>query len=99
MFINPPYTRGQIAKWVKKAYEESRKDWTKVVMLMPSRTDTKYWHEYVMRANEIYFIKGRVKFERDGNDNKKADCAPFPSCVVVFENVKSSDHEPWISVI
>jgi|TARA_E500000331_G_C17167272_1_gene674439 phage N-6-adenine-methyltransferase len=77
-FVNPPYGRG-IDKWIEKAFMESRKNDTRVVMLIPARTDTKYWHQYVMKAEEVYFIKGRLKF---------GDCensAPFPSAVVVFD--------------
>lgn len=77
-FVNPPYGRG-IEKWIKKAYEESRKGDTKVVMLIPARTDTKYWHQYVMKADEIHFVKGRLKFGDSENS------APFPSAVVVFD--------------
>jgi site-specific DNA-methyltransferase (adenine-specific) len=77
-FVNPPYGRG-IDKWIKKAFDESRKDETRVVMLIPARTDTKYWHQYVMRADEIYFLKGRLKFGECDNS------APFPSAVVVFD--------------
>lgn len=74
-FVNPPYS--QIKKWVKKAYDEQAKEKT-VVMLIPSRTDTKWWHNYVMKADEIRFIRGRLKFSGHKNN------APFPSCVVVF---------------
>ena len=49
-----------------------------VVCLIPARTDTKYWHDYCMHANEIQFVKGRLKF----GDGKGG--APFPSAVVVF---------------
>lgn len=77
-FVNPPYGRG-IDKWIKKAYDESRKENTKVVMLIPSRTDTKYWHNYVMKADEIHFVKGRLKFGDSENS------APFPSAVIVFD--------------
>ena len=55
-FINPPYGRG-IDKWIEKGYRESLKHHTKVVMLIPARTDTKYWHKYVMLASELYFVK------------------------------------------
>ena len=75
-FVNPPYGT-EIGKWVKKSYEESLKG-NDVVMLIPARTDTKYWHDFVMKASEIRFIKGRLKF----NDGKSP--APFPSCIVVF---------------
>lgn len=61
-FVNPPYS--DISKWVAKAYQEYLKD-KKVVMLIPSRTDTKWWHKYIVRATEIRFIEGRLTF---GND-------------------------------
>lgn len=79
-FMNPPYGR-EIGKWLKKAYEESL-DGITIVCLIPSRTDTKWWHEYVMKATEIRFIRGRLKF--DGQKNS----APFPSAVVVFDDKK-----------
>lgn len=78
VFCNPPYGR-DIKDWVKKAYEESKKSNTTVVMLIPARTDTKYFHEYIYhKAKEIRFVKGRLKF----GDSKNS--APFPSMVVVF---------------
>ena len=77
-FVNPPYGRG-IDKWIAKGYKESLKENTKVVMLVPARTDTKYWHKYVMLASELYFVKGRLMFGDSQNS------APFPSAVVVFD--------------
>jgi hypothetical protein len=74
-FVNPPYS--QITNWVKYGYEQSQKSKT-IVMLIPSRTDTKWWHNYVMKAREIRFIKGRLRFGGAKNS------APFPSCIVVF---------------
>lgn len=79
VFCNPPYGR-QIGEWVKKAYEESRKPNTLVVMLIPARTDTKWFHDYILGKAEIRFIRGRLKF--GGADN----AAPFPSMVVVFRH-------------
>ena len=79
IFVNPPYGRG-IGAWIKKAYEESRKGAT-VVVLVFCRTDTKWWHDYAMKASELLLIKGRVKFERDGVPQQSA---PAPSCVLVF---------------
>ncbi len=76
VFCNPPYGT-QIGRWVQKAYEESRKGAT-VVMLIPARTETRYWHDFVMRAAEIRFIRGRLRFS-----GIKVN-APFPSAVVVF---------------
>ena len=78
VFMNPPYGR-DIKHWIQKAYEEGKKKDTVVVALIPSRTDTKYWHEYCMKAKSITFIKGRLKF--GGSKN----AAPFPSAVVVFD--------------
>ena len=77
-FVNPPYGRG-IDKWIKKGYDEARKKNTRVVMLIPSRTDTKYWHHYVTLADEVYFVRGRLKFGSSNNS------APFPSAVIVFD--------------
>lgn len=78
VFCNPPYGR-YIADWVKKCYTESLKPNTQVVMLIPARTDTSYFHEYIYhRAKEIRFLRGRLKF----GDCKNA--APFPSMVVIF---------------
>ena len=74
-WMNPPYG-SEIIKWVKKAYEESLND-KLVVCLLPARTDTKWWQDYVMRADSIHFIRGRLKFNGKGS-------APFPSAVVVF---------------
>lgn len=81
VFCNPPYGR-VIGKWVKKCYEESKKPNTKVVMLMPARTDTRYFHNYIYKKAEIRFIKGRLKFENPFVEVTAS--APFPSMVVVF---------------
>lgn len=78
VFMNPPYGR-DISKWVQKAYEESKKPNTTVVCLIPSRTDTSYWHDYIFgKAKDIRFIRGRIKFGNSKNS------APFPSAVIVF---------------
>lgn len=93
VFVNPPYTRGAIKKWVEKCYLESRKENTRVVCLIPSRTDTKYWHRYCMKAEEIYLVQGRLKFE---NELNTTNSAPFPSAVVVFG---ATDTRPKIKAI
>lgn len=76
-WMNPPYGRG-INKWVEKAYEEAQKGAT-VVCFIPARTDTKWWHDYVSKAAEIRFVRGRVKFVGSKNS------ATFPSVIVVFK--------------
>lgn len=77
VFMNPPYGR-IIGRWIEKAYRESLNG-AMVVCLIPARTDTAYWHDYVMRAHEIILLRGRVRFVGG------ASCAPFPSAVVVFK--------------
>ena len=77
VFCNPPYGR-EIGRWVRKAYEEGHKENTVVVMLIPARTDTKYFHDYIMHRAEVRFVKGRLKF------GGAAAGAPFPSMLVIF---------------
>lgn len=77
VFCNPPYGK-VIGDWVKKAHEEAQKPNTTVVMLIPARTDTKYFHDYIYQKHEIRFIRGRLKF----GDSKNS--APFPSMVVIM---------------
>ena len=88
VFCNPPYSRkGKQSEWIKKSYEESLKGAT-VVMLIPARTDTKAFHNLIFnKAAEIRFIRGRVKFEVDGQPQ---DAAPFPSMIVVFRGITNS---------
>ena len=78
-WCNPPYGR-TIGKWIQKAYETFAGGGT-VVMLLPARTDTKWFHEYIYNKAEIRFIKGRLKFGNSKNS------APFPSMIVVFRRV------------
>lgn len=73
-WCNPPYGR-QIGKWVRKAAESK----ATVVMLLPARTDTAWFHDHIYGRAEIRFIKGRLKF----GDSKNS--APFPSMVVIFD--------------
>lgn len=77
VFCNPPYGR-VLKEWVKKCHDESLKPNTKVVMLIPARTDTIYFHKYIYNIATIRFLKGRLKF----GDCKNS--APFPSMVVIF---------------
>jgi phage N-6-adenine-methyltransferase len=74
-WMNPPYGRG-IGQWVKKAYDSSLLGAT-VVCLLPARTDTAWWHDYVIRG-KIEFIRGRLKFSGHVFN------APFPNAIVVF---------------
>ncbi len=76
VWLNPPYGK-TIGQWVAKAHAESLKGAT-VVCLLPARTDTKWWHDYVLPFAEIRYIRGRLKFGVSKNS------APFPSAVVIF---------------
>ena len=77
VWCNPPYCR-KTGLWVKKAYEEHQHTGCTVVMLLPSRTDVRWFHDYILGKAEIRFIKGRLKF----GENKNS--APFPSIVVIY---------------
>lgn len=87
-WMNPPYGR-EIGKWVKKAYESGLEGAT-VVCLVPARVDTRWWHDYCMKAAEVRFVRGRLKF------GGVKDNAPFPSAVVIF---KPGENEPKFSTI
>lgn len=76
-FVNPPYGR-EIGKWLEKGAQEASLGKT-VVFLIPSRTDTRWWHDYCMAATEIRFIRGRIKFA-----GAKFN-APFPSALVIWK--------------
>ena len=75
-WMNPPYGR-RIGLWIRKAYVSALQGAT-VVCLVPARTDTAWWHEFVAKASEVRFVRGRLKFGESQN------AAPFPSAVVVF---------------
>lgn len=100
VFCNPPYSRktkinpGQMA-WVKKCYEESKKGGV-VVMLIPARTDTIMFHDYILGKAEIRLIKGRVNFEIDGKKSKEP--APFPSMIVIYRGGKPNKEVRSITV-
>jgi len=98
VFCNPPYGR-EISKWVRKCYEESRKPNTAVVLLIPSRTDTRYFHDYILDKAEVRFIKGRLTFwDLDGEKFKNKDFksmtpAPFPSLLAIFRSNNAGQTE------
>ena len=79
VWCNPPYGK-DIVKWVRKAYEESRKGQT-IVMLVPARTDTRWFHDFILGKAEVRFIRGRLYFKVNG---VKQDRAPFPSIIVIY---------------
>lgn len=81
-WCNPPYGK-TIGAWIRKAYEESQRGAT-VVCLVPARTDTAWWHDWAMKATEIRYLRGRLKFGGASHN------APFPSAVLVFRAQEAS---------
>lgn len=77
VFCNPPYGR-EIGKWVEKAYRENKEHGNTIVMLLPARTDTKWFHEYIYHKADVRFIRGRLKFS-----GAKFN-APFPCMIVIY---------------
>lgn len=75
VWCNPPYSN--IKEWAKKCSEYGN-----AVMLVPARTDTKWFHDYCYHKAELRFVKGRLKF---GDSNNSA---PFPSMIVIFKEVQ-----------
>lgn len=80
VFCNPPYSRN-LHLWLQKAHQEISKNATVIVMLLPARTDTKWFHDFVLNKCEIRFIKGRLRFSEHKMN------APFPSMIVIFKKI------------
>ena len=78
VWCTPPYGRN-IGKWVQKAHDENKRNNNYIVMLLPARTDTRWFHDYILNKAEVRFIRGRLKFGGSKNG------APFPSMVVIFK--------------
>jgi hypothetical protein len=82
-FVNPPYGK-EVKKWIEKGFQEHLKGKT-VVFLIPSRTDTRWWHSHIMKADEIRFIRGRLRFDDQKNS------APFPSAIAIFKTKRHGE--------
>jgi phage N-6-adenine-methyltransferase len=81
-WMNPPYGR-EIKRWVDKAYTTTCSECI-CVCLLPVRSDTQWWHNFVMKSAEIRFLTKRLSFQ--GSNNK----APFPAVIVVFSGKNTS---------
>lgn len=77
VFCNPPYSRGNIDKWMKKCYNESLKG-TIIVALIPVSSSSKWWHKYVWKHCDIEFLDHRVKFKG------ALHSAPFSNCLAIY---------------
>jgi phage N-6-adenine-methyltransferase len=76
VFCNPPYGR-EIGKWARKCFESAQRG-ALVVLLVPARTDTRWYHDWVLGKADIKFIRGRLRFGRADTS------APFPSLVATY---------------
>lgn len=85
-YMNPPYGN-DLREWTKKALEESENG-AVVVGLLPVRSDTRWFHDYVLHKAEVRFIKGRVKYDT-GEDEPMP--ATFPSMVVIWRKKGAAD--------
>lgn len=99
VFCNPPYSRkGNQNIWIKKCFEESKKPNTTVVALIPARTDTARFHDFIQHKAEIRFLRGRLVFEYNGrpimDKQGKPQSAPFPSMICIW---KSKEEKTQIS--
>ena len=81
-WMNPPYGKG-IAKWMRKAWEESQNGAT-IICLVPARTDTAWFHDWVLGKAEIRFLRGRLEFAGFGGTGASRGAAPFASMLAIF---------------
>jgi len=90
IWCNPPYGR-EVGRFVERAYRTAfpsgASEPRRVVCLVFSRTDTKWWVRYAMRASEIRFITGRLKFTREDGHTGPATAA---SCLLIFDPAQRS---------
>ena len=80
VWLNPPFGHG-LREWMRKAWESAQSG-ALVVVLVPSATDMDWWHDYVSRADEVRFIRGRVSFLAENGD--RGSNAFFPVSIVIF---------------
>lgn len=89
VFVNPPFSEKD--KWIRKCYKESLKKNAVIVLIIPSTTDTRIWHEIIMKfADEIRFCEGRVNFNHPDNLNKNSPT--FPLSIIIFRNLRCYDY-------
>ena len=90
VWMNPPYGKS-IPMWLEYAYYQSIKHQNTIVCLISVRTDTKWFHEWAVKGH-IVFLKGRIKFLRDGREHSTA---AFPSMLIIFNNDKIKTFSCW----
>ncbi len=80
VWCNPPYSK--LKAWVAKAYRQ-RNNCDIIVCLLPAKTDTQWFHSFIYRKASLFFIKGRISFERNGQPGGRGRL-PFPSMVTIY---------------
>lgn len=90
VFLNPPYGRGVIRPWLKKAFESSSHEGTIVVSLIPAHTNSPWWHDFALRAHEIRFILHKLRFDADDSEEKSG--VPFWGSAIIVWRWDSFDH-------
>lgn len=86
VFCNPPYGR-EIGRWVQKAYQEFQGGVEPIVLLLPARTDTRWFHDFIYGKAELRFLRGRVRFTDESG--RPGEPAPFPSMIAIYRRVKN----------
>lgn len=81
VYVNPPYGR-VISSWTKKMYEEAEKG-AEIIALLPAKTDTRWFHDYVLKSDKLFFFKGRLKF-LDYLTGEPVNSATFPSLLAYY---------------
>jgi len=80
-FMNPPYGRNMDV-WIEHAYNQHIENNVTGMALVFAKTETIWWHSFVEGKSEVHFIKGRVKYEMNGQRSKNT--APYGSCWIIW---------------
>jgi len=86
-FMNPPYSR--VDHFMRKAYYQHLKHGVEGLILVFAKTDTKWWHNFIENKAEVHFVKGRIKFFKDGYETRNS--APYPSCFVIYRLERTAE--------
>lgn len=90
IFCNPPHAPTIQTDFVNKAYYESlQKDSKVICMLIPARTDTLRWHNFILKKASVYFVQGRIRFYYDNKESE--DHSTFPTAIIVFNEPSNID--------
>jgi len=93
-FVNPPYDRINKPLFIEKAFEEWKKGKT-CVLLIPSATGTKHFHDIILPYAEVRFVRGRIAFVEGGKrrDSKATAKGKHDSMIVIFRAIEANMHD------